>query len=112
MIDYTLHELPGNIVIIDCPERLETNNSEGLKKILTSCIEREIYRIVINLSGTAYVDSSGLGAIVSRIAAARSQGGAIKLVVSSPLVIQLLEVTNLNKILNCFDDLDAAVNSF
>ena len=99
-------------VVIDCPHRLDINCSNELKMILTGLIESEKYKIVINLSETRYVDSSGLGAIVSRIAVARANQGDVKVVTKTQAILDLLALTHLNKILKCFSDLESAVSDF
>ena len=111
-MDFTVHEKEHNIVVIDCPERLDLNQSDDLKKILAEEIDKNKYRFIINLTRTTYVDSSGLGAIVSHIAKSRSNGGDIRLALTSGLILKLLEVTNLNKILKTYDDVDTAISSY
>ena len=111
-MDFTVHEKEHNMVVIDCPERLDLNQSEELKKIFAEEIDKNKYRFIINLTRTTYVDSSGLGAIVSHIAKSRSNGGDIRLALTSGLILKLLEVTNLNKILKTYDDVDTAISSY
>ena len=109
---FTTTEMPEGISIITCPNRLDINVSSELKTILTGLIESEKYKIVINLSETAYVDSSGLGAIVSRIAVTRANQGDVKVVTTTQAILDLLALTHLNKILKCFNDVDSAVSDF
>jgi anti-sigma B factor antagonist len=109
---FTVHEKEHNIVVIDCPERLDLTQSGELKKILAKEIDKNNCRFIINLTSTRYVDSSGLGAIVSHIAKSRSNGGDIRLALTSRLILNLLEITNLNKILKTYDDVDTAITSY
>ena len=111
-MSFITKEEPGNIFVIDCPQRLDVNISDDLKKIMADLIQRGIYKIVINLTDTRYVDSSGLGAIVSRIAVARSNKGDVRLATTTKSILDLLELTHLNKILQCYDDVLSAVNSY
>lgn len=111
-MSFNTYEKPGNITVIDCPNRLDANVSDDLKKIIVEQIEADKYKFVINLSETKYVDSSGLGAIVSRISVTRSNKGDVRLVTKTKEILDLLDLTRLNKILKCYDDLDAAVDSF
>lgn len=105
-------ERVGDIVIIDCPDRLDINVSGELKAILTGLIETEKYKIVINLSETAYMDSSGLGALVSRIAATRANQGDVKVVTTMKTILDLLSLTRIDRILKCFKDVESAVSDF
>jgi anti-sigma B factor antagonist len=63
--------------------------------------------VVVDLSGVGFIDSSGLGALIqaNRIAAER---GTRLVVVASPSVRRLLQVTALDTVLDTYDDLPAA----
>lgn len=101
-----------NIVVIKIPERLNTDNSEELNRLIRDKVNEGIYRLVLDMTSTNYVDSTGLGIVISRIAFLRSHDGDIRLAIKSNFVWELLEVTNLHQILKCFDAVEEAVNSF
>ena len=111
-MSFKTYEKSGNVTVIDCPQRLDANVSDNLKKIIVEQIEGNIYKFVINLSDTKYVDSSGLGAIVSRISVTRSNKGDVRLVTKTKEILDLLDLTRLNKILKCYDDVKSALDSF
>jgi anti-sigma B factor antagonist len=111
-MSFTISKKAGDIIIIKCPPRLDISVSDDLKNIMTDLIAKKKYKIIIDLTHTKYIDSSGLGAIVSRIAVTRSNGGDVRLATTSRLILNLLELTHLNKILSCYDNILTAVNSF
>jgi anti-sigma B factor antagonist len=111
-VSFNVQEVTGNVTVIDCPSRLDANISDDLKKIMFDLIEQKKFKIVINLSDTDYVDSSGLGAIVSRISVTRSNNGDVRLVTQTKSILDLLDLTRLNKILKCYDDVKTASKSF
>ena len=111
-MSFNVQEKAGKVTVIDCPSRLDANVSDELKKIMVDLIEKNKYNIVINLANTKYVDSSGLGAIVSRISVTRSNKGDVRLVTKTQAIIDLLDLTRLNKILKCYDDVKTASESF
>ncbi len=102
----------GDVVIIRCPQRLANDTSGEFKIFIRNLVEAGQARIVIDLSPTDFVDSSGLGAIVSRIAASRALHGDIRLAGAGEFVSNLLEITHLNKVNKAFPDVAAALNSF
>ena len=102
----------GKVLIISTPRRLTTENSDGLKKLLKNYVDQGRYNIVINLAGTEYLDSSGLGAIVSKIAQTRSNNGDIRLASVQEYVMNLLELTHINQIIKIFDTPEQAAVSF
>jgi len=66
----------------------------------------------MDLSQTAYIDSSGLGAIVSIIATVRANQGDIRLAAAAGNITNLLEITQLNKLLKCYKTVEEGVKSF
>ena len=105
-------ELDGKVVVIEIPERLTTETADDLKLLFKELIAGEQYRIVLDLSNTRYMDSSGLGAIVSKISVLRSNSGDIKLACAQQYILDLLELTHINQILRTYDSVDLAVSSF
>ena len=69
-------------------------------------------KVVLNLHEVNYIDSGGLGTLVSIFTTARNAGGAIKLASLSQRVGDLLQLTKLVTIFEIFDDEEAAARSF
>ena len=111
-MSYHIHVDKSGIQVIDCPPRLDVNVSEQLKVIMAQIIDSGQYRIVINLMKTRYMDSSGLGAVVSRIAVTRANKGDIRIASKMKAIIDLLDITHLNKILKRYDSVENAIDSF
>ena len=68
--------------------------------------------IVLDLSGVRHVDSRGLGELIECYEAARDLGGEIKLLGVNGRVSELLVITKLVSVFECFDSRDAAIGSF
>lgn len=101
-----------NVVVVEIPKYLSADISEDFKDFLYDLVDREKIRIVIDLSHAEYVDSSGLGAIVSRLAYCRSLKGDIRLASPSEFMTSLLKITHLDQVLKVFSDVKDAVSSF
>ena len=69
-------------------------------------------RIVLDLAGVRYVDSKGLGELIECYSASRSHGEPVRLLGVSERLADLLVVTKLVNVFECFDTRDAAINSF
>jgi anti-sigma B factor antagonist len=69
-------------------------------------------RIVLDLSGVRHVDSRGLGELIECYEAARQLGGEIKLLGVTGRVSELLVITKLVSVFECFDTREAALDSF
>lgn len=66
-------------------------------------------RLVIDLSGVEFIDSSGLGAIVGGLKAARQAGGDLRIAAAGEQVQAVLALTNLDRILRPYDSVEDAV---
>lgn len=102
----------GDVQVIHIPDRLTSDTSDVLKKMLKEFVDNGRYKIVMDLEKTDYMDSSGLGAIVSKIAATRSKNGDIRLANPKKYVINLLELTHIDQIIKIFNSREEAVKSF
>ncbi|MFQ5603328.1 MAG: STAS domain-containing protein [bacterium] len=102
----------GAVTVIEIPDQFDYSISESFRVHLKSLVEEGRFKFVIDLSQNKYIDSSGLGSLVSRISLIRSNGGDIRLAAPSETVVNVLNLTHLNKILKCFDDVHSAVVSY
>jgi len=69
-------------------------------------------KVVLNLRDVTYIDSGGLGTLVSLYTTAKNAGGALKLASLTQRVDDLLQVTKLVTIFEVFENEQAAVDSF
>ena len=69
-------------------------------------------KLILNLKGVDYIDSTGLGALVMCSTGVRKAGGAVRLVHLNRRNMELLVMTKIDTIFEAFDDETEAVNSF
>ena len=69
-------------------------------------------KILLNLSEVSYIDSSGIGEMVSGFTSITNHGGSLKLVGLNKRVKDLLQITKLYTVFEVFDDEAAGVRSF
>jgi anti-sigma B factor antagonist len=86
--------------------------SAKLKRRIADLVDAGYDRIVINLAGVPYMDSSGLGELVRCFTAAQRAGGSVKLSSPSRRLIDLFNLTKLSTILDICDTDAEAVASF
>ncbi len=68
--------------------------------------------LLLNLAEVYYMDSSGLGELVTAFTTAQKQGARLKLMKLSPRVKDLVQLTKVYQIFEVFNDEDSAVRSF
>ena len=65
-------------------------------------------RVVVDLRATEFLDSTGLGALVTGLKRIRAQGGEMRVVCTAPRVCKVFEITSLDRVLSLFDTVEEA----
>ena len=99
-------------LVVDCSGRLMFGEESASLRDTVKKLLAERPKIVMNLREVNYIDSGGLGTLVSLYTTARNAGGAVKLASLSQRVGDLLQVTKLLTIFEVFDDPETAAKSF
>lgn len=86
------------VAVVTTPARLTMANAPELRMRITDAVQRTA-RVVVDLGDTAFVDSSGLGALVSGLKTARQAGGDLRIAGPGEQVRTVLSLTNLDRIL-------------
>ncbi|MGB7731721.1 MAG: STAS domain-containing protein [Candidatus Acidiferrum sp.] len=103
----------GDVTVVDLSGRIALGEeSAGLRDLIANLLSEGHVKILLNLAGVDYIDSSGLGALVSGVASVRRVGGEMKLVNLSSKVDDLMEVTRLYTVFDIADNEEAALASF
>jgi anti-anti-sigma factor len=79
-----------------------------LRDALLDIVSAERPHVVLDLSGTPICDSSALNLMVQARQIALRQGGWLRLAGAQPMVLRVLDVTNLTRVLDVYDTVDAA----
>jgi anti-sigma B factor antagonist len=83
-----------------------------LHRTLHSLIDEGITKVLVNLANISYIDSSGLGELVSGFTTMEKAGGELKLLHLTQRVSELMMITKLLTVFETFDDERTAVESF
>ena len=102
--DVAIVEVTGRITLGD--------GSVALREVIRKIIDSGTKKILLNLHGVGYVDSSGLGELVGTYSSVRNQGGQVKLVNPSQRVQDLLQMTRLSTVFDVQTDEASAIQSF
>jgi anti-sigma B factor antagonist len=103
----------GSVTVLDLNGRLVLGDGDTLlKDKVHSLVFQGRKQIILNLGGVAYVDSSGLGALVASSVTGKNNGGQIKLVSLTKRLQDLLSIAKLLMVFDCYDSEEEAINSF
>src|SRR5262245_11959296 len=91
----------GAVVVLEMSGRLVLDDGDQqLKDCVAALLAGGRREIVMNVGEVSYVDSAGLGALVSVCLAARSAGGAVKLQNPSKKLMELMTLARLQKVID------------
>jgi anti-sigma B factor antagonist len=103
----------GGVTIVDLSGRITLGEgSVTLRDTVHDLLSKGLKRILLNLGDVNYIDSSGIGELVSAFTAAKKQGGELKLLNLTKKAHDLLQITKLYTVFDVKDDEAAAVTSF
>jgi anti-sigma B factor antagonist len=103
----------SHVTIIDIEGRITLGDETGqLRDTVRNLIAEGKKKIVLNLAHVDYIDSSGVGELVSSFTAVRNSGGELKLLALTKKVHDVLHVTKLYTVFDIKDDEFTAVKSF
>jgi len=97
--DICVVQLIGEIDVFASPE---------VKTALVTLIKDGHNLLVIDFAKVAYIDSTGLGALVAALKGARENGGSIAVVCTNPQIRRIFDITGLVKVFGMFEDVDSA----
>ncbi len=101
------------ITIMDCSGRITLGEgSVTLRDSVRDLLAKGSKQILLNLGDVTYIDSSGIGELVSAFTTVRNQGGDLKLLNLTKKVHDLLQITKLYTVFDVKDDEASAVASF
>jgi anti-sigma B factor antagonist len=102
----------GDVVILDISGEIDLYNAPEIKDIINQLIEEQKYNVVINLEKVSYIDSSGIGALISSLSNLKKYQGGLKIINVYASVRKVFELTKLTSFFEIFDSEDEAVLSF
>ena len=103
----------GDVTILDMTGKVTIGEgSVALRSAVRRLIEEGKKKILLNLSGVSYVDSSGIGELVSSFTTINREGGQLKLLNLTQKIQDLLAITKLLTVFDVYEDEPSALNSF
>lgn len=103
----------GPVTVVDLSGRITLGDSSALlRKTIRGLLQDERKKILLNLADVDYIDSSGIGELVSGFTAVKNQSGELKLLQLTKKVRDLLQITKLYTVFDIYTDENTAIRSF
>ncbi|MBC8085671.1 MAG: STAS domain-containing protein [Phycisphaerae bacterium] len=105
-------ETAGEVLVVGVVGQLVVGNRQEFKQAVVDEVERGARRVLIDFTDTGYVDSSGLGALVSLNKRLRDVGGELRLTALNEDMRTLFELTRLDTLFKLYATRDEALAQF
>ncbi len=103
----------GDVTVLDMEGKITIGEgSVTLRTTIRRLLEEGKKKILLNLAGVSYIDSSGIGELVSSYTAINKDGGQLKLLNLTQKLRDLLTITKLLTVFDVYEDESDALNSF
>ena len=103
----------GPVTIVDLSGKISLGEGSALlRKTIRNLLEDQRILLLINLGDVDYIDSSGIGELVSAFTAVKNRGGELKLLNLTKKVRDLLQITKLYTVFDVHSDERTAIGSF
>lgn len=91
--------------------RLNMVAAPRLRLLVREVVTAGQSRVVVDLGATAFMDSSGLGALIAGLKTARLAGGDLRIAAATEQVAMVLQVSNLDRVLKPFPSVQEALDA-
>ena len=103
----------GEVSVVELAGRITLGDGSALlRKTIRGLLDEQRMKILLNLADVDYIDSSGIGELVSGYTTVKNHGGDLKLLNLTKRVRDLLQITKLYTVFDVYTDERAALGSF
>lgn len=111
MIEFETQQDAGGAVVVRSRGRLDMVAAPQLRALVTDQVGDGATRVVVDLTETSFIDSSGLGALIAGLKTTRQAGGDLRIAAAGEQVRMVLELTQMHTVLRPYDDVEAALRA-
>ena len=98
----------GGVVVITVAGEVDAHTADRLRSAIDDVIA-DGTQLAVDLTGVTFLDSTGLGVFVTTLKHLRERDGSLDLVITSPRVMKVFELTGLDVVIPIHEDLAAAL---
>jgi len=110
-MEITQHTV-GGVTVLSLKGRLVAEDGDAVRTAIDALVQQGRVELVVDLQEVTYIDSSGLGLLVSKYVSVRRVGGDVKLLHLTPRSSHLFAITHLTQVFDVFDSEADAVRAF
>jgi anti-anti-sigma factor len=102
----------GNVAVLRPDGRLNMAAAQRLRSAVANAVGAGQHRVIVDLTGVSFVDSSGLGALIGGLKSTRQAGGDLRISGATEQVHTVLGLTNLDRVLRPFASVEDALRGW
>jgi anti-anti-sigma factor len=102
-------EVVRGVPVVAAPEEIDITNAEALRSALLTAAANGHDRLVVDMTGTRFCDSSGLHTLVAAHKRAEAEGREVLLVIPSTTVLRVFALTGMDRVIPNFTSLPEAL---
>ena len=80
---------------------IDASLAPELQRLVSTALHHSGWRLIVDMRGVGFLDSTGIGIITEAAKGARANGGDLRLVRPQPLISRVLEITGLDRVISC-----------
>jgi len=92
--------------------KIDAMITDDIRNRINKVFDNSNSKVIIDLKGVEYIDSSGFGCFLSAMRAARNNYGILKFANPEPAIMKLFETLHLHTVFQIYDDLDVCIRTF
>jgi len=100
------------VTVVEPTGPIDSQAADQVKRAFTELIEASRSKLLVDLTAVPYIDSKGLGVLVSAMKQARAAGGDVRLCGLQKEVLSVLVVTHLSKVIAVYESRQEAISSW
>ncbi|HEX8008411.1 MAG TPA: STAS domain-containing protein [Trebonia sp.] len=112
-MDLMLNEYPAaqGQTVVEISGEIDVYTAPRLRETLVSLVEAGNYRLIVDMEGVEFLDSTGLGVLVGGLKRVRAHDGGIDLVCTQGRILRIFRITGLSRVFNIFGTVSEALAS-
>jgi len=112
IMSLSINSAPDGVTIVRLSGRLDLLTAAQLKQDLSKIVGDGQSRLVIDLDAVTFIDSSGLGALIGGLKAARQAGGDLRIARAGQQARVILQLTTLDRVLKPYATIEEALSGY
>ncbi len=101
-------EQDGAMCVLTLQGEVDVYTAPALKEKLVNNIEQGCNNVLVDMEDVTFIDSSGLGVLVSALRRARERGGSVRIRCTRDNILKIFRITGLDKVFPIYSDLAEA----